>query len=42
MDFIQNYNFRNFSKEEAQLKEETINNMYGILNEFKELWRYKV
>ena len=42
MDFIQNYNFKNFSKEEAQLKEETINNMYGILNEFKELWRYKV
>ena len=42
MDFIQNYNFKNFSKEEIQLKEETINNMYGILNEFKELWRYKL
>ena len=42
MDFIQNYNFKNFSNEEKQLKEETINNMYGILNEFKELWRYKI
>ena len=42
MDFIQNYNFKNFSNEEKQLKEETINNMYGILNEFKELWRYQV
>ena len=42
MDFIQNYNFKNFSNEEKQLKEETINNVYGILNEFKELWRYKL
>ena len=42
MDFIQNYNFKNFSNEEKQLKEATINNMYGILNEFKELWRYKI
>ena len=42
MDFIQNYNFKNFSNEEKQLKDETINNMYGILNEFKELWRYKI
>ena len=42
MDFIQNYNFKNFSNEEKLLKDETINNMYGILNNFKELWRYKV
>ena len=42
MDFIQNYNFKNFSNEEKQLKNETINNVYGILNEFKELWRYKI
>jgi hypothetical protein len=42
MDFIQNYNFKNFSNDEKQLKDETINNMYGILNNFKELWRYKV
>ena len=42
MDFIQNYNFKNFSNEEKQLKEETINNVFGILNEFKELWRYKI
>ena len=42
MDFIQNYNFKNFSKEEIQLKEESINIMYKILNEFKELWKYKI
>ena len=42
MDFIQNYNFKNFSKEEIQLKEESINNIYRILNEFKELWKYKI
>ena len=42
MDFIQKYNYKNFSKEEIQLKDETINNIYGVLNEFKELWRYKI
>ncbi len=42
MDFIQNYNFKNFSKDEIQLKEESINNIYRILNEFKELWKYKI
>ena len=42
MDFIQRYNYKNFSKEETQLKDETIDIMHGILNDFKELWRYKI
>ena len=41
MDFLQNYNIGNFSQSELQLKDETINNVYGILNKFKELWRYE-
>ena len=42
MDFIQNYNMRNFSIEEKELKEETITNTYGLLNNFKELWKLEV
>ena len=42
MDFIQNYNMKNFSNEEKQLKDETINNTYGLLNNFKDIWRYEV
>ena len=42
MDFIQNYNMGNFLYAERQLKEETINNIHGILNNFKELWRYNI
>ena len=42
MDFIQNYNNGNFLYAERQLKEETINNIHGILNNFKELWRYNI
>ena len=42
MDFIQNYNIGNFLYAERQLKEETINNIHGILNNFKELWRYNI
>ena len=42
MDFIQNYNSGNFIYAERQLKEETINNIHGILNNFKELWRYNI
>lgn len=42
MDFIQNYNIGNFTKEESQLKEETINNVHGLLNRFKEIWRCEV
>ena len=42
MDFIQNYNVGNFTKEEKQLKEETINNVHGLLNNFKEIWRCEV
>ena len=42
MNFIQNYNIGNFSYPERQLREETINNVHGILNSFKEIWRYKV
>ena len=42
MDFIQRYNYKNFSKEETQLKDETIDIMHAILNDFKELWRYKI
>ena len=39
MDFIQNYNIGNFTHAERQLKEETINNIHGILNQFKDLWK---
>ena len=42
MNFIQNYNIGNFSQPERQLKEETINNVNGILNSFREMWRYPV
>ena len=42
MDFIQNYNMRNFSNEEKELKEETITNTYGLLNNFKEIWKLEV
>ena len=42
MDFIQNYNKGNFQQEERQLREETINNVNGILNNFREIWRYPV
>jgi hypothetical protein len=42
MDFIQNYNMGNFLYSERQLKEETINSIHGILNNFKELWRYNI
>ncbi len=40
MNFIQNYNIGNFSQPERQLREETINNVNGILNSFREMWRY--
>ena len=42
MDFVQNYNIGNFSQAERQLKEDTINNVHGILNSFKDLWKYKM
>ena len=42
MNFIQNYNIGNFSQPERQLREETINNVNGILNSFREMWRYPV
>ena len=42
MQFIQNYNIGNFSHPERLLREETINNVHGILNSFKEIWRYEV
>ena len=42
MDFIQNYNIGNFSQPERQIREDTINNVHGILNSFKEIWRYEV
>ena len=42
MDFVQNYNIGNFSQAERQLKEDTINNVHGILNSFKDLWKYKI
>ena len=42
LDFMQNYNIGNFAQEERQLREETINNVNGILNNFKEIWRYPV
>ena len=42
MDFIQNYNIGNFTQPERQLREDIINNVHGILNNFKEIWRYNV
>ena len=42
MDFIQNYNIGNFTQPERQLREDTINNVHGILNNFKDIWRYNV
>ena len=39
MQFIQNYNIGNFSHLERPLREETINNVHGILNSFREIWR---
>ena len=42
MNFIQNYNIGNFNQSERQLREETINKVNGIINSFKELWRYTV
>ena len=42
MDFVQNYNNGNFTNLEKETKEDTINNVHGILNNFKELWRYEV
>ena len=42
MDFVRNYNIGNFSQAERQLKEDTINNVHGILNSFKDLWKYKI
>ena len=42
MDFIQNYNIGNFTPAERQIKEDTINNIHGILNQFKDLWKCNI
>lgn len=41
MDFLQDYNIDNFTKEEKELREDTISRVNQVLNYYKEMWKVR-